>query len=55
MAAELLDKYIENQRADNEDLFAKWDKLVEIAKSLKIKSTSIRMLRKSLISIVLRF
>jgi len=33
MAAELLDKYIENQRADSEELFTKWDELIKLAKT----------------------
>jgi len=32
-ATALLDKYIEGHREDNEDQFAKWDKLVEDARS----------------------
>ena len=32
-ASNLLDKYTEDQRADNEKQFAEWDKLVEDAKS----------------------
>ncbi len=33
VAAELLDKYVENQRADNEERFTKWDELIELAKT----------------------
>lgn len=33
MAADLLDKYVEDQRADNEELFVKWDELIQSAKS----------------------
>ena len=32
-ASVLLDKYIENQRADSEELFAEWDKFIQEAES----------------------
>jgi hypothetical protein len=40
-ASDLLDKYTKDQRVDNEDLFAEWDKLVEDAKSKVGFSTAI--------------
>jgi hypothetical protein len=33
LASGLLEKYVEDQRADNEDLFAEWDKSLEKARS----------------------
>ena len=33
LVKELADKYLEGQRADNEELFAKWDEAMEKAKS----------------------
>ena len=31
LASALLEKYVEDQRADNEELFAEWDKLLQNA------------------------
>ena len=33
LASTLLEKYVEDQRADNEELFAEWDKLLQNATS----------------------
>ena len=33
MVSELLHKYVENQRDDNKELFAKWDELIKNAKT----------------------